>query len=275
METRVQKQWIIIGVAGAMVLACQADVVLSTDFESYAQTATTTPTTGLESVFSGGSDVGSSFADSGNGGQQWVAANPEANGNTSLQALGGGDQTVNFSQGIFYFGGNMLLDGMTISYDFYNAGTDGNANEGVRIALRNSADAAQGFFLRNDRDGLVKINGTDDATANAGEGVWQHFTINFTLDGTDGLYDVAYAITNLESGSEILSSTLLDQNAGANLADGLVSGLFVEISDPNNPILYQGYVDNIVVDAVPEPATLGIVAFAGGAMLWIRRRFNI
>ncbi|RKX47690.1 MAG: hypothetical protein DRP64_00355 [Verrucomicrobia bacterium] len=35
------------------------------------------------------------------------------------------------------------------------------------------------------------------------------------------------------------------------------------------------YVDNLTVDVIPEPATLGMVALLGGGILWIRKRFTI
>jgi hypothetical protein len=35
------------------------------------------------------------------------------------------------------------------------------------------------------------------------------------------------------------------------------------------------HIDDVSITAIPEPATLGMVAMLGGGILWIRKRFMI
>ncbi|VGO13309.1 hypothetical protein PDESU_01865 [Pontiella desulfatans] len=248
---------------------CGATVVLNTDLEA--------DTIGSDPAMSGTGDIGGAYV--AGGGDQSVQANPEASGNTSAKVLFGGDQTANFNQGVLYFaGGSQPIDGLSIAYDFYCANNGGNANEGVRVALRNSADDANAFFLRNDRDGTIKINGADHASPNAGQDIWQHFSGTFILTAP-GFYDFAWAITNLETGTEVAAGIASAQDlSGGNLADGLACGLFLEMADPDDPATFQGYIDNVHVvslahaaDPTTPPVLLvgldpALAAYDGGAV---------
>lgn len=253
-----KKQWLAACFIAGGIAAQGATTVLETGFEGYVQTNTSAAIDGLVDAFPSG-DTGDSFT--AGAGVQWVGANPDTTGNSSTQVLAGGDQSDNFNQGIVLFdGGSQSVNGLNISFDFYNAGSNGNANEGVRVAFRNSANDASGFFIRNDRDGTCKINGTDDPTPNAGQDTWQHFSGTFveSTPGVVGSYDFTYVLTNLETGVEITSGILASQAPGA-FADGYSAGLFLEIADPNDPVGFTGMVDNVSVvlltDVLP-PASL-------------------
>jgi hypothetical protein len=158
---------------------------------------------------------------------------------------------------------------MTLSYDFYN-GTGTHGDDGVRVALQNFDNTADGFWIRNDRDGLIRINGTDIVgQSNAGENVWQRFSGGFTLaEGETAKFDFAWTLTDLETSSVIASGTQLNQGFFGNPTS---AGLAFQVADTVDGTNFQGYLDNVSVTAIPEPASLGFVALAGGAMLWIRR----
>ncbi|VGO13310.1 Choline-sulfatase [Pontiella desulfatans] len=247
--------WFAVLLSLAASSLCAQALILHADFESYAQVASTSAGAGLESAFPAGSDVGATYSPG--GGVQWIGANPAANGNGSAQVLAGGDQAANFNQGVLLFaGGAQNVQGLRIAYDFYCAGSNGDANEGVRIGFRDSADSSNGFFIRNDRDGTIKINGTDHPSPNAGQDTWQRFSGSF-IQAAPGLYDFAWSITNLETGAEVAAGISLSQAAGV-FADGQSAGLFIEFADPSNAAGFTGMVDHIsvtleTVQAAPQP----------------------
>lgn len=77
------------------------------------------------------------------------------------------------------------------------------------------------------------------------------FTADFSINGTSisgGAQPIGFAVDNLN----YVGFTSADDKAGVNT-----------------------YVDNFQLAQVPEPATLGLVALFGGAMLFIRRHLSI
>ena len=252
-------------ITGCSVIA-QGGIVLQTDFEAYVPGGVAAwNSTGLVQVFPLGDDVAEGYYLG--GGSQAVEANPEANGNTSAQVLrAGSNNTDTHAFSMAYSDGAEQIDGLTLSYDFYNS-TGTHGGDGVRVALGNGADAGTGFWMRNDRDGLIKINGANMSVTNAGANVWQRFSGEFTLtEGETARFDFAWTLTNLETDSVITSGTQLNQ--GLFTTSDSLSFQVVDVVDGTN---FEGYLDNISVTTIPEPATLGLIAFAGAGILWIRR----
>ncbi|MEO0476127.1 MAG: PEP-CTERM sorting domain-containing protein [Planctomycetota bacterium] len=257
------------GFVGAMS-AQGSIVVYSDDFEDETPTvAGTLPTIG-------GSNVGSAYQ--GLLGEVSVESNPEVLGNTSSQALkfGGGIENSNRYQALFA-GGAQLIDGMTVSWDFYNQGGGVlDTNDSVRIAFFDDDGLGpnRDVFMRNDRDTLIKLDGSDQGNGagtglnNYGEDVWQNFVAMFTLTSPNN-YTLDWTLTNLETSTQISGSQAITTIA---LQDGTALGLHFEINDTNNDDSnYFGYLDNVSVEVVPEPASLALLAM-GGLLVTSRRR---
>ncbi len=242
-------------------------VVYSDDFED--------DTTGSLPTITG-SNVGAGYQ--GLQGEVSVEANPEASGNTSSQALkfGGGVLNSNRYQALFD-GGAQSIDGMIVSWDFYNQGGGVlDTNDSVRIALfdDDGLGANRDVFMRNDRDTLIKLDGNDQGNGagtglnNFGEDVWQNFVAEFTLTSPNN-YTLDWTLTNLETSAQISGSQAITTIA---LQDGTALGLHFEINDTNdNATNYFGYLDNVSVEVVPEPASLALLAM-GGLLMTSRRR---
>lgn len=238
--------------AGCMATASFAETtVLSMGFEGYTQTNTDVAVVGLETVFPAYGDVGFSYTL--DNGVAWVGPNPEANGNTSSQVLSAGGGTINTSRSFMLFeGGAQPVNGMRISYDFYNEGNSSNGDEGVRMGFRNSGDTGSGFWLRNDRDGLIKLNGQNQEASNAGQDVWQHLEGTLIQTTGVGTYDFVWSITNLETGVEVASGVMSDQSPGV-FSTGQSTGLASEMVDPNDAGGFIPNVDNITVTLLSDP----------------------
>jgi fibronectin type 3 domain-containing protein len=239
----------VISAVAACSVVAYGGVVLQTDFEAYTPggVADWNPT-GLVNVFPLGGDVAEGYY-LGNGSQA-VEVNPEANGNTSAQVLRGGDSNDNINRfSMTYVDGSVLIDEMTLSYDFYN-GSGTHGDDGVRVALQNFDNTADGFWIRNDRDGLIRINGIDiTGQSNAGTNVWQRFSGVFTLtEGETTRFDFAWTLTDLETTSVIASGTQTNQNL---FGIPVSAGLAFQVADAVDGVNFQGYLDNISVDAIP------------------------
>lgn len=253
------KRWISAVAVMALVGNASAAIVLFDDFED--------DTIGSGPPAIGGSNVGGGYTV--NSGTIPVVANPETLGNTSSQVIQAGGNTVDFNR-LFaaFYGGNMLINGMTISYDFYHANAGVNNNDSIRVGV--SYDGLDNdLLIRTDPDGGFVLDGNDQApTTDFGVGVWQKFTGTYTETGVN-TYDLTWSITNLET-----SASINGVQAVATTSAEAVGLLFLLV-DPSNGDDYLGYVDNVSVDAIPEPATLGLVGLLGGGLLFIRRRLML
>ncbi|MCB1091527.1 MAG: hypothetical protein KDL87_08345, partial [Verrucomicrobiae bacterium] len=198
-----------------------------------------------------GSNVGDSFSPV--AGSITVGANPETNGNTSSQVLRGGGVAANQNQiHAFFDGGSTSIAGITVAFDFYVSSSAGNSSDGVRFGLYNEAGNNNGYYWRFDRVG-ASIGYLNTATGNthAGSDIWQRFSVTYAAGGAAGTYDLAWSVTNLETGSVVASGTIPGTNA---FADGLAAGLILEVNDTNNGNDFLGYIDNVLVTA-PEPTS--------------------
>ena len=112
---------------------------------------------------------------------------------------------------------------------------------------------------------------------------------------TNGVLAGNPVIPNAISGQVYDLTTTFDEGAGTaqiTYADGL-SGIvdlgtyavgfvdasrFVElknfVSDGTGDGIVDWRVDDLMIETIPEPATLGLMALLGGGMLWIRKRFS-
>ena len=209
-------------------LGQDGEIVLQTDFEAYIPGGVASwNETGLVNVFPLGDDVGEGYYHA--AGSERLVLNPEANGNTSAQVLRCGNSNTDVNQfSMNYSAGAVQINGMTLSYDFYNTGTGTNATDGVRVGLQNSNSTGAGFWIRNDRAGLIQINGTDiTGQENAGANVWQRFSGVFTMsEGETNEFDFVWTLTNLETTSIIASGTQSNQVLFATTAPPLLEWNF-------------------------------------------------
>ena len=186
----------------------------------------------------------------------YVQPNPELNGNASSRVLRAGGDTLDNNRIYGYFaGGPRLVDGMTVSFDFYfSENTGGFANNSIRFALE-----AEGFtpgstvgdaYLRNDPGGSIKLDGTIQAELNYGTNVWQNFTATF-VETAAGTYDLEWSITNLEDASSIGGTQAGVAINLANFVDGKAAAFVMELWDVGNADDYYDYIDNITVTVAP------------------------
>ena len=244
-------------------LGQDGEVVLQTDFEAYETGGVAAwNETGLVNVFPLGDDVGEGYYHA--AGSERLVSNPEANGNTSAQVLRGGSSNTDVNKfSMNYSAGAVQINGMTLSYDFYNNGTGTNATDGVRVGLQNSDSTAGGFWIRNDREGLIQINGTDIAEQNAGAEVWQRFSGVFSqTEGETNRFDFAWTLTNLETTSVIASGTQSNQVLFATTEEIYSAGLTFEVHDVDDGANFLGYLDHLEVSSPGQAGDLFYDSFA-------------
>ena len=146
--------------------------------------------------------------------------------------------------------------------------------EGAFIALRSPAGTTATRMYGQTSDiigqtGAPSVNSNFDTDVRAGDILAYTFLMRITRDATGYTTQVSHgtqggALSVVETFSIASSVYTYDTFA---IRDGdLQSSGNVDL-----PIL----VDNISVDVIPEPATLGLVGLIGGALLFIRRCFMI
>ncbi|RLA56570.1 MAG: hypothetical protein DRR04_13960 [Gammaproteobacteria bacterium] len=172
---------------------------------------------------------------------------------TGLYSISGGSLKANnfitggtSGAGIFevYGSGATSIEAANIS--FYN--------DTLRVVL----DAGGSTLMVADNSINASYNGQIDI-----RGVFQLDTTG-TFDGTFGdVYNIGWA------SDVVLTSTMTDFT--------VLSGTEFEMSILENVDQYgnAGTGQMLQVTVIPEPATLGMLAFVGGAMLWVRRKFMI
>lgn len=156
------------------------------------------------------------------------------------------------------------------SYIYLNYGDSSMTVEGSgadHIRTKRFILAGNTMNIDLDADGatLIEVNGTAaDAARDARvNGTWNIGTLA-GFDGTEGdTYDILWAANDITdtSGFNLVNadSTEFEWSILDNVAsDGTV-----------------GTGKMLQVTVIPEPATLGMFAFMGGGLFWIRRRFMI
>ncbi|QBG46574.1 PEP-CTERM sorting domain-containing protein [Verrucomicrobia bacterium S94] len=139
------------------------------------------------------------------------------------------------------------------------------ANRGGAIGNRVNADP----WI----EGWVTWNNVGIDTSVGGVGSW--FSIDWNLSVSNGTY-WGEATLNHDTGSYTMTAMDLGIAEGTTIYAGYStawnpSGTNIMTSASMKSI----EVDNFSVEVIPEPATLGLVAMFGGAVLFIRRRFMI
>jgi hypothetical protein len=102
--------------------------------------------------------------------------------------------------------------------------------------------------------------GNDGSSAELDATKAAHFDITVTSTG--------WSVYNLkQDGTTFGQTTTLDTYDGGTYSDLAYVKLTGESSSAG------GYLDNLTIQAIPEPASLGLIAMVGGGLLVIRRRF--
>ncbi|MEN8254738.1 MAG: PEP-CTERM sorting domain-containing protein [Verrucomicrobiota bacterium] len=101
---------------------------------------------------------------------------------------------------------------------------------------------------------------------------WDTFAMQMWAD--DGSTLSFLAQSTLSSATDIAANTWATPTVSY-VADGTYAGqdIYIQFQLLNNA--HQPSIDNVQLDAVPEPATLGLVAMFGAGMLFIRRKLAI
>ncbi|MDZ8117771.1 PEP-CTERM sorting domain-containing protein [Pontiella agarivorans] len=258
-----KRRMIIPSVAVCMLLvqSVSAELIYSNNFDTEA----------LGNVGAVGAGV-SAFGDVGGPGAD---ANVVAgNANFASQHLEISSRSDNGSYGFALFDGG---DGVTPNPGW-------NAVTTFKFDFRmNSATFTNGQFRLRGRDASYAGTGTDDTA---------RFDISAGDVSFDTVHTIEYVINNSTSDADAPSvGGTISAGSYAIYIDGsLEAGGSNFTAADNSAVDYltlwvrgdtvdvaQGVVqvDNFEVHAIPEPATLGLVAAFGGAVLFIRRRFTM
>lgn len=144
--------------------------------------------------------------------------------------------------------------------------------KGINMANRNGA---VGNRLTSDPwiEGWVSWGNLGVNTNTGGVGNWFDLTMNMSvsngtiwtqgiLDYGSGSYTMTAEDTGIAAGTTVYAGYSTFWNGGG--TNMMASGSMNQVN-----------VDDFAVSVIPEPATLGLVAFFGGAVLFIRRSFKI
>ena len=208
----------------------------------------------------GGTNIGNPYG-AFNNNTEYVRANPAASGNTSAQVLRGGGAVTDISQVRTQFaGGSQLIDGMTVSFDFYVTPNALSGNSGVNFCLMGVPAGGSALIKNRSTGGTVNIDGLLQKQTHYGASVWQHFTGTYTaIDSKALTYQLVWSITNLETAASIGGTNRLAAFS-TKFAGGVASGVFFEIQDvSDNATDFYGYIDNITVTATPKAVIIGML----------------
>jgi len=174
--------------------------------------------------------------------------------NDELQTLNGGGDSFNLSLDVTGEAAN-VWSGVVFNYN--------NANEFYTVRVKTGLDDYQLLGRRSAGSWKVIASGHASETFVAG----RFYRINVASD-TAYTYDVS--VTDTTTSTEIASVTgAVDSE---HLHTGGYAGLGLYSQHATNE---YGTYDNFSLEVIPEPATLGMVAILGGAILFIRKRFMI
>lgn len=208
-----------------------------------------------------------------------------------LLALAGTVQAeiINFSFNTTQGGGNdVVMDG--VAYNGANApaaytGTTWTELGYVPVAspagLTDSDGNGSAMSVQFTGTGAMwSIPGLTDADGGA-LASYSYSTTSMTISGGTGLYDI-YILTQ-DSTPNATSFTIGADTqttivgSATPYAEGVnyVKFSSVDVAGGTTVAINQGPINGFQMVAVPEPATLGLVAMFGGAVLFIRRRLSI
>jgi len=180
---------------------------------------------------------------------------------TSLNAVNGNYVTTQMNTD---FGPALAGNEWSISYGEYRqASVAWGGWAGLFVGETGGFGADFGLILRPDGAYSVFNGGAEIAVGGAG-----------ALEGDDALYTTSVTF------NEALNTVSLSQNGVEfeNLAltlngTGRIVQFRTHIDGPPTAVV-DVFRDNLLIETIPEPATLGLFALIGGGMLWIRKRMT-
>ncbi len=173
------------------------------------------------------------------------------------------------------------LTGVTYMADTYNAGmlgfdlqssmypgpTDGQSTSNGAMKVLAYYNAPNGDALINpSEDWGLQPEGAVDTVGDE-----MRLTYTATKSATADTFIIALNIENLTTASTWSKTGITSVNATAYNATEM--WFSTKNHAANTGFLSTSTLDNISVEVIPEPATLGLVAAFGGMVLFIRRRF--
>ena len=170
------------------------------------------------------------------------------------------------------FGSELAGGQWTFSYDGRVAGTA--ANDGWSgFAIGNPADTPNGggtaFGMNIRQSGGIAVWSYGNVVGNPN--LSTPATADYTLD------------VDVDEIAGTIHATFTDANGASDLGTYNIaftdSSRFFEFRNLTADGTADGFVDfrvdNVMIETIPEPATLGLMALLGGGILWIRKRFSI
>lgn len=141
----------------------------------------------------------------------------------------------------------------------------------------NGAMKVLGYFGAANADGIVRTSEDWGLAAEDGDflGDEMRLTYTATKSATADTFIIDLNIENLSTLSSWSQTGISTVNATAYNATEMWFSTDNYATDTNDDFLSTSTLDNISVEVIPEPATLGLIAATGGAVLFIRRRFMI
>ena len=205
----------------------------------------------------GGMNIGNPYG-AFNNNTEYVQANPEAGGDANAQVLRGGGAASDIGQVRTQFaGGGQLIDGLTVSFDFYSSWS-ADVSSGVNFCLMGVPAGGSALIKNRSIGGVINIDGHTQSQVNFGSNVWQHFTGTYTaINSETRTYQLVWSLTSLKTSASIGGTNSLAAFS-TNFLGGVASGVFFEIQDVSDTADYYGYIDNIQV-TTPTPATIGSI----------------
>jgi len=225
--------------------------------------------------------------------RDWIGVGKNSNGNGAFTLTGGQVDTYKLSIGLAGTGAFTMTDGVLNLTT--NRGTDARIRlgEGAGLGVWNMEggtvyapkDIVVGYSTSAGSTDLLNMSGGDVYAGTLVVGRYGDGTV--TLSG-GSLYLNYAGNVSTNSGADTL---LFDTNGGdgtLDLAGGELVWMGGDFTAQVNAFVASGdivadggagtvttWFDGTDTIAIPEPATLGLLAFLGGAMVWIRRRFMI
>jgi len=191
---------------------------------------------------------------------------------------------------------------VNVSDDAWVLSTHGTSNFGAGTDLRVGVDLAQGRtyhdFLKFDLTGITET--VTSATLNLRVGI----TGNANIDlGVYGVADDSWTELGITWNTQPAAGSLLDSHgamgagewivfdvtaavAAAAAGDGFFSSMLADINEATTTVATYAAMDSsefsdparhpyLDIQTIPEPASIGLVALLGGAILGVRRFFLI
>lgn len=171
------------------------------------------------------------------------------------------------------FGPSVANQTWTLSYDGYQTRSvvfDGWAGFSVGSTAANAGGPGLTVELYGTSVYRVYVDGTQVGAVAMGPEIWDvTYNLTTTFDEVAGTAQITYSdggtIGTVDFGT--YNVNFADSSRFVELKNSMVTGGGAGVADWR--------VDNLMIETIPEPATLGLVSLLGGGLLWIRKRFMI